>query len=108
MIIVGAGSAGCVLAGRLAEAGQGAILVIEAGPRDLSPWVHLPIGYGKTFYHRRMNWMYRTTPQAGLDGREIYQPRGKVVGGSSAINAMVYARSQAEDFDEWQRLGNPG
>jgi len=108
VIIVGAGSAGCVLAGRLAEAGHGSILVIEAGPRDLSPWVHLPIGYGKTFYHRRMNWMYRTTPQAGLDGREIYQPRGKVVGGSSAINAMVYARGQAEDFDEWQRLGNPG
>ncbi len=108
VIIVGAGSAGCVLAGRLAEAGQGSILVIEAGPRDLSPWVHLPIGYGKTFYHRRMNWMYRTTPQAELDGREIYQPRGKVVGGSSAINAMVYARGQAEDFDEWKRLGNPG
>jgi len=108
VIIVGAGSAGCVLAGRLAEAGHGSILVIEAGPRDLSPWVHLPIGYGKTFYHRRMNWMYRTTPQAGLDGREIYQPRGKVVGGSSAINAMVYARGQAEDFDEWKRLGNPG
>ena len=108
VIIVGAGSAGCVLAGRLAEAGQGSILVIEAGPRDLSPWVHLPIGYGKTFYHRRMNWMYRTTPQAELNGREIYQPRGKVVGGSSAINAMVYARGQAEDFDEWKRLGNPG
>jgi choline dehydrogenase len=108
VIIVGAGSAGCVLAGRLAEAGQGSILVIEAGPRDLSPWVHLPIGYGKTFYHRRLNWMYRTTPQAALGGREIYQPRGKVVGGSSAINAMVYARGQAEDFDEWQRLGNPG
>lgn len=108
VIIVGAGSAGCVLAGRLAEAGQGSILVIEAGPRDLSPWIHLPIGYGKTFYHRRLNWMYRTTPQTELDGREIYQPRGKVVGGSSAINAMVYARGQAEDFDEWERLGNPG
>lgn len=108
VIIVGAGSAGCVLAGRLAEAGQGSILVIEAGPHDLSPWVHLPIGYGKTFYHRRMNWMYRTTPQAELGGREIYQPRGKIVGGSSAINAMVYARGQAEDFDEWKRLGNPG
>lgn len=108
MIIVGAGSAGCVLAGRLAEAGQGSILVIEAGPRDVSPWVHLPIGYGKTFYHPRMNWMYRTTPQPELNGREIYQPRGKVVGGSSAINAMVYARGQAEDFDEWERLGNPG
>ncbi len=108
VIIVGAGSAGCVLAGRLAEANRGSILVIEAGPRDLSPWVHLPIGYGKTFYHRRLNWMYRTTAQAELDGREIYQPRGKVVGGSSSINAMVYARGQAEDFDEWERLGNPG
>ncbi|WP_332686520.1 GMC family oxidoreductase [Bosea sp. (in: a-proteobacteria)] len=108
MIIVGAGSAGSVLAGRLAEAGQGSILVIEAGPRDLSPWIHMPIGYGKTFYHRRLNWMYRTTAQPGLDGREIYQPRGKVVGGSSSINAMVYARGQPEDFDEWERLGNPG
>ncbi|CAH1667530.1 Alcohol dehydrogenase (acceptor) [Hyphomicrobiales bacterium] len=108
VIIVGAGSSGCVLAGRLAEAGYGSILVVEAGPRDLSPWLHLPIGYGKTFYHPRLNWMYRTTAQAGLDGREIYQPRGKVVGGSSAINAMVYARGQAEDFDEWERLGNPG
>ena len=108
MIIVGAGSAGCVLAGRLAEAGEGSILVIEAGPRDLSPWVHLPIGYGKTFYHPRMNWMYRTVAQPELNGREVYQPRGKVVGGSSAINAMVYARGQAGDFDEWERLGNPG
>jgi choline dehydrogenase len=108
VIVVGAGSAGCVLAGRLAEAGRGPILVIEAGPRDLSPWLHLPIGYGKTFYHPRLNWMYRTTAQAGLCGREIYQPRGKVVGGSSAINAMVYARGQAEDFDGWEKLGNPG
>lgn len=107
-IIVGAGSAGCVLAGRLAEGGYGSILVIEAGPRDLSPWIHLPIGYGKTFYHPRLNWMYRTTAQPLLDGREIYQPRGKVVGGSSSINAMVYVRGQPEDFDEWERLGNPG
>ncbi|MCU4178360.1 GMC family oxidoreductase [Bosea sp. BH3] len=108
VIIVGAGSAGCVLAGQLAEAGSGSILVIEAGPRDRSPWIHLPIGYGKTFYHPRLNWMYRTTAQSELDGREIYQPRGKVVGGSSSINAMVYARGQQEDFDEWERLGNPG
>jgi choline dehydrogenase len=108
VIIIGAGSAGCVLAGRLAEANVGSILVIEAGPRDLSPWVHLPIGYGKTFYHPRLNWMYRTTAQQQLAGREIYQPRGKVVGGSSSINAMVYARGQAEDYEEWERLGNPG
>ena len=108
MIIVGAGSAGCVLAGRLADAGWGTVLVVEAGPQDRSPWIHLPIGYGKTFYHPRLNWMYRTVSQPALDGREIYQPRGKVVGGSSSINAMVYARGQAEDFEEWERLGNPG
>ncbi len=108
VIIVGAGSAGCALAGRLAMTGWRSILVIEAGPRDLSPWLHLPIGYGKTFYHPRLNWMYRTTPQPGLGGRQVYVPRGKVVGGSSAINAMVYVRGQPEDFDGWERLGNPG
>jgi choline dehydrogenase len=108
VIVIGAGSAGCALAGRLALAGRGRILVLEAGPRDLNPWLHLPIGYGKTFYHPRLNWMYRTERQAGLAGREIYQPRGKVVGGSSAINAMVYMRGQPEDFDGWERMGNPG
>jgi choline dehydrogenase len=108
VIVIGAGSAGCALAGRLALAGRGRILVLEAGPRDLNPWLHLPIGYGKTFYHPRLNWMYRTEKQPGLAGREIYQPRGKVVGGSSAINAMVYMRGQAEDFDGWEAMGNPG
>lgn len=108
VIVIGAGSAGCALAGRLAMAGRGPILVLEAGPRDLSPWLHLPIGYGKTFYNPRLNWMYRTQPEQGLAGREIYQPRGKVVGGSSAINAMVYVRGQPEDFDGWERMGNPG
>ncbi|TPQ50611.1 choline dehydrogenase [Prosthecomicrobium hirschii] len=107
-IVVGAGSAGCVVAGRLAEAGRGRILVLEAGPRDLSPWIHLPIGYGKTFYAPRLNWMYRTEPVPGLDGRVVYQPRGKVVGGSSSINAMVWSRGQAEDFDGWAAAGNPG
>ncbi len=108
VIVIGAGSAGCALAGRLALAGRGRILVLEAGPRDLSPWLHLPIGYGKTFYHPRLNWMYRTERQPELAGREIYQPRGKVVGGSSAINAMVYMRGQREDFDGWEAMGNPG
>ncbi|KFC64675.1 Choline dehydrogenase [Bosea sp. LC85] len=108
VIVIGAGSAGCALAGRLALAGRGRILVLEAGPRDLSPWLHLPIGYGKTFYHPRLNWMYRTESQPGLAGRQIYQPRGKVVGGSSAINAMVYMRGQREDFDGWEAMGNPG
>jgi len=107
-IIVGAGSAGCVLAGRLSEMGKHRILVLEAGPVDNNPWIHLPIGYGKLFYHPVLNWMYRTEPQAHLDGRVIYQPRGKVVGGSSSINAMVYARGQAEDYDGWAQMGNPG
>ena len=107
-IIVGAGSAGCVLAGRLSEAGKHRILVLEAGPADNNPWIHLPIGYGKLFYHPVLNWMYRTEPQAHLDNRVIYQPRGKVVGGSSSINAMVYARGQAADYDGWEAQGNPG
>ncbi|QJP12762.1 FAD-dependent oxidoreductase [Starkeya sp. ORNL1] len=107
-IIVGAGSAGCAVAGRLAEAGRFRILVIEAGPRDRSVWIHMPIGYGKSFYNPRVNWMYRTEPEPQLDGRTIYQPRGKVVGGSSSINAMVYSRGQAEDFDAWAAQGNPG
>ena len=106
-IIIGAGSAGCALAGRLAEAGR-RILVLEAGPMDRSPWIHLPIGYGKSFYNPNVNWMYRTEPVPALNNRSIYQPRGKVVGGSSSINAMVYVRGQPEDFDGWAALGNPG
>ncbi|MCW5688658.1 MAG: GMC family oxidoreductase N-terminal domain-containing protein, partial [Pseudolabrys sp.] len=107
-IIIGAGSAGCVIAGELAVAGKGMILVIEAGPRDRSLWLHLPIGYGKMFYNPAVNWMYETEPVPGLANRRIYQPRGKVVGGSSAINAMVYSRGQAEDYDGWEALGNRG
>jgi choline dehydrogenase len=107
-IIIGAGSAGCVIAGELAAAGRGNILVLEAGPRDRSPWLHLPIGYGKMFYNPAVNWMYETEPVPGLANRRIYQPRGKVVGGSSAINAMVYSRGQAEDYDGWEALGNHG
>jgi choline dehydrogenase len=107
-IIVGAGSAGCVIAGNLAAAGNSKILVLEAGPRDRSPWIHLPIGYGKTYYNPAVNWMYETEPQSGLAGRKIYQPRGKVVGGSSSINAMVYSRGQAADYDGWAVLGNRG
>jgi choline dehydrogenase len=107
-IVIGAGSAGCALVGRLAERITGRILLLEAGPRDLSPWLHMPIGYGKSYYNPRVNWMYRTQPEPGLDGREIYQPRGKVVGGSSAINAMVYSRGQPGDFDAWEAQGATG
>lgn len=107
-IVIGAGSAGCAVAGRLADTGRYRVLLIEAGPDDRNPWLHVPIGYGKSFYNARVNWMYRTEPVPGLDNRVVYQPRGKVVGGSSAINAMVYARGQPADYDGWAALGNPG
>ncbi len=107
-IIVGAGSAGCVLANRLTASGRHRVLLLEAGPSDRRFWVQVPIGYGKTFYDPRVNWMYRTEPIPGLGGRVNYFPRGKVLGGSSSINAMVYSRGQPDDFDEWEALGNPG
>jgi choline dehydrogenase len=107
-IIVGAGSAGCAVAGRLSESGRHRVLLLEAGPSDRNFWVRMPIGYGRTFYDSRVNWMYETQPVAGFAGRTSYWPRGKVLGGSSSINAMVYSRGQASDFDEWAALGNQG
>ncbi|WP_227268484.1 GMC family oxidoreductase [Roseobacter weihaiensis] len=107
-IVVGAGSAGCVLANRLTENGKHSVLLLEAGGSDLNLWIWMPIGYGKTFYKRSVNWMYQTEPNAALDNRVSYWPRGKLMGGSSAINAMVYIRGQPEDFDDWHRMGNPG
>ncbi|WP_422030973.1 GMC family oxidoreductase [Roseovarius sp.] len=107
-IVVGAGSAGCVLANRLSENGKYTVLLLEAGGSDLNFWIWMPIGYGKTFYRKSVNWMYRTEPDPGTGGRVSYWPRGKVMGGSSSINAMVYVRGQPEDFDEWRDMGNPG
>lgn len=107
-IVVGAGSAGCVLANRLTEGGKHRVLLLEAGGTDLNFWIQMPIGYGKAFYDKRINWMYMTEPEPGIGGRRSYWPRGKVLGGSSAINAMVYIRGQREDFDEWEAMGNPG
>ena len=107
-IIVGAGSAGSVVAARLTEDSRRRVLLLEAGPSDWRFWVQLPIGYGKTFYDRRVNWMYQSEPVPGLGGRDNYFPRGKVLGGSSSINAMVYSRGQAGDFDDWEAEGNPG
>ncbi len=107
-IIVGAGSAGCVLANRLSASGQYRVLLLEAGPRDRNPWIHIPVGYGKLFKDASVNWLYQTAPEPELGGRRIGQPRGKVLGGSSSINGLIYIRGQAEDYDHWRQLGNAG
>jgi choline dehydrogenase len=107
-IIVGAGSAGCVLANRLTACGRYSVLLIEAGPPDTNPWIHIPVGYGRLFKDRRHNWCFTTVPQAGCSGREMIQPRGKVLGGSSSINGLIYIRGQQQDFDQWRQLGNAG
>ena len=107
-VIVGAGTAGCVVAGRLSEGGDATVVVLEAGGSDRAIWIQLPIGYGRTFFDRRVNWMYDTAPIPALSGRTSYWPRGKVIGGSGSINAMVYVRGQPGDFDDWAALGNPG
>ena len=107
-IVVGAGSAGCVLANRLTASGRFSVLLLEAGGSDRRFWLKAPIGYGMSFYNPKVNWMYRTEPDPGLAGRQGYWPRGKVLGGSSSINAMVFVRGQPGDFDGWAALGNPG
>lgn len=106
-VIVGAGTAGCVVASRLAESGA-TVLLLEAGGSDRTVWIQLPIGYGRTFFDKRINWMYDTEPVPGLNGRSSYWPRGKVIGGSGSINAMVHVRGQPHDFDDWAALGNAG
>lgn len=105
--IIGAGSAGCALASRL-SASDAEVTVLEAGGSDLSLWVRMPIGYGGAFHHPKLNWRYLSEPDEGTGGRVSYWPRGKVLGGSGAINAMVFIRGQREDFDGWAARGNPG
>ena len=107
-VIVGAGSAGCVLANRLTQDGKSKVLLIEAGPDDRRFWIQVPIGYGKSFYNPAVNWMYTSEPVEAFGGRTSYWPRGKVLGGSSSINAMVYIRGQAQDYEDWREAGNPG
>jgi len=107
-IVVGAGSAGCVLANRLSASGRWRVLLLEAGPPDTNPWIHVPLGYAKLFRNPSVNWLYETEPQPELNGRRVMQPRGKVLGGSSSINALIYIRGQREDFDGWRQLGAAG
>ncbi|KAA3623924.1 MAG: choline dehydrogenase [Proteobacteria bacterium] len=107
-IVVGAGSAGCVLANRLSADERNRVLLIEAGPADSYPWIHVPIGYAKTMFNERYNWCLYTEPDPGMNNRRIYWPRGKVLGGSSAINGLIYIRGQHADYDDWEREGNPG
>ncbi|WP_199155302.1 GMC family oxidoreductase [Chromobacterium sp. ASV23] len=107
-IIVGAGSAGCILASRLSECGRHSVLLLEAGGKDDSFWFRLPVGYVNHYYNPASNWMYYTEAEPNLGGRKLYAPRGKVVGGSGSINAMIYVRGQPADFDDWAAAGNPG
>ncbi len=107
-IVIGAGSAGSVLAARLSEDGRRKVLLLEAGPRDRNPWIHLPMGYSKLYTDSRYNWMYESEPESALHERVLYQPRGKVLGGSSSINGMMYVRGNALDFDDWARAGCAG
>jgi len=107
-IIVGAGSSGCVLANRLTASGRHRVLLLEAGPNNRHPWLHIPLGFGRLFNNRRFNWCYQTEPQPECHNRRIIAPRGRVLGGSSSINGLIYIRGQAEDFNIWRQLGNAG
>ncbi|MFN4141593.1 GMC family oxidoreductase [Aestuariivirga sp.] len=107
-IVVGAGSAGCVLADRLTASGAYRVLLLEAGGDDRRFFVHMPLGYGKTFYDKRVNWMYEAEPDPGLNGQRDFYPRGKILGGSSSINAMVYIRGHRQDYEDWKAAGNTG
>jgi len=107
-VVVGAGSAGCVMAARLSEDPARRVILLEAGGHDDNRWIHIPLGFGKTFADASVNWCYETEPEAGAAGRRIYWPRGKVLGGSSSINGMVYIRGQHEDFDLWRQMGCTG
>jgi choline dehydrogenase len=107
-IVTGAGSAGCAVAARLSESGRYRVLLLEAGPPDSNPWIHIPLGYAKTYIDPKVNWKFETAPQPQLGNRRLYLPRGKTLGGSSSINGMVYIRGSHGDYDEWRQRGCEG
>ena len=107
-IVVGAGSAGCVIANRLSAEASKSVLLLEAGGRDWYPWIHVPVGYFKTLHNPLTDWSYKTESDPGLNGRSIDWPRGRTLGGSSSINGLLYIRGQREDYDHWRQLGNTG
>ncbi|CTQ77664.1 GMC family oxidoreductase [Roseibium alexandrii] len=107
-VVVGAGSAGCVIANRLSANPNTKVILLEAGGADRNPWIHIPVGYFKTMHNPSVDWCYKTEPDPGLNGRQLDWPRGKVLGGSSSLNGLLYVRGQPQDYDRWRQMGNTG